>query len=50
MRVLTLSRGNAVSVERTLEELAAISVRYRFTKAVEIVLVCRRLLPAPESD
>jgi hypothetical protein len=35
MRVLTLSSGKAARVENTLEELAAISVRYRLTKRLE---------------
>jgi hypothetical protein len=33
MRVLTLSRGKAARVEKTLEVEAAISVRYCLTKA-----------------
>ena len=46
MRVLTLSSGKAARVENTLEELAAISVRYRLMKRLE-GLFCAALTAAP---
>lgn len=47
MRVFTLSRGKAARVENTLDELAAISVRYRFTKRLEGLFLCTAATAAP---